>query len=125
MFSALLLVPFTYYNYLHYMKNYKNTPKGYDYPVLLDFKDCIVLSATLQFLLTVVGNISYYIFVPCSKGKGDPKEIEMRCTKAGNTFAKCCYMCVSTTFGYLIMKDADFYPSYLGGHGDYSLLFKN
>lgn len=65
------------------------------------------------------------MFIPCSKGKGDLKEIDMRCTKAGNTLAKACYMISATYFGHQVMKNAYFYPSYLGGNGDYSLLFKN
>ena len=79
----------------------------------------------IQLIVTVIGKLLYQIFVPCSKGKGDPVEVEMRCTKAGNCFAKGLYMILSTSLGYHIMKDADFYPSYLGGSGDYSLLFKN
>ena len=107
------------------MNNYKNAPKDYRYPLITDLKDCMVVSPIIIFLLVVSGNAFYYIFVPCSKGKGDPSEVDMRCTKAGNTLAKCCYMIFSTSFACYVMKDAFFYPVYLGGKGDYSLLFKD
>jgi len=35
------------------------------------------------------------------------------------------YKCVMTAFAYYILKDADFMPTYLGGSGDYSLMFKD
>jgi hypothetical protein len=34
-------------------------------------------------------------------------------------------MIFSTWAGYTVMKDAQFFPKYLGGSGDYALLFKD
>ena len=122
--TGLFLFPFTYYGYYVCANNYNNAPKDYRYPVIYDLKDVLWVSVIILMLLWIVGKLSYHLWVPCSKGKGDPLEVEMRCTKAGNTLAKCFYMCVSTSFGIYVMKDAYFYPVYLGGKGDYSLLFK-
>jgi hypothetical protein len=47
-----------------------------------------------------MANVFYYIFIPCSKGKGDPSEIDLRCTKAGMSLAKGVYMLFATIFGY-------------------------
>jgi len=121
--SGLLVLPFTYYGYYYCMRGYKNAPKDYRYPLITDLKDIMIVSPIILFILVVSGNLFYYIFIPCSKGKGDPKEVDMRCTKAGNTLAKCFYMCFSTAVGYYVMKDGFFYPVYLGGSGDYSKLF--
>ena len=123
--SSLLLLPFTYYNYHYYIEISSNAPKDYQFPVITDFSICLVLSVIILLSIWSLSKIFYYLYIPCSKGRDSPEELEMRCTKAGRHTALALYTVFSTYFGYKVMKDADFFPSYLGGSGDYSLLFKD
>ena len=51
--------------------------------------------------------------------------MDLRCKKCGDALAKAIYKCAITAFGYYVMKDAYFMPTYLGGSGDYLLGFKD
>jgi hypothetical protein len=53
------------------MGEYTHAPKDYQFPVISDFKDCVILAIVLQIALSILGNIFYYLIIPCSKGKGD------------------------------------------------------
>ena len=117
------MFPLTYYGYYYCIHNYKNAPKDYRYPLLSDLKHLLWVSLIILLVLHVLGNSFYYLYIPCSKGKGDPKEVDVRCIKAGNCLAKCFYMIFSTVVGIYVMKDGFFYPVYLGGSGDFSKLF--
>jgi len=51
--------------------------------------------------------------------------MDLRCKKCGDNLAKTIYKCAITAFAYYVMKDSYFMPTYLGGSGDYSLLFND
>jgi len=124
LFTCFLFFPFTYYNYWYYLDKLDGAPEDYNYPVISDFREAFVYSFIILALLEVIAKLSYCMFVPCSKGKGDPEEVELRCTKASATFGKFIFMTFASAQGYYIFKDAFFFPTYLGGKGDFTLIFK-
>jgi hypothetical protein len=109
--SGLLLLPFTYYNYHYYVEIYTNAPKDYQFPVITDFRECLLLSVVIQVTIWSLSKIFYYLYIPCSKGRDSPEELEMRCSKAGRHTSLALYMICSTWFGFKVMKDADFFPT--------------
>ena len=124
LFTCFLFLPFTYYNYLYYNERVANAPPGYKWPVLSDFREAVLYSFIILALLELSNKVFYSMFVPCSKGNRDPDEVLLRCTKASACFSKMIFMALASAQGYYIFKDAYFFPSYLGGKGDYTLLFK-
>jgi len=67
-----------------------------------------------------LGNFFYKMFLPISKGKGNPREVDLRCKKCGDQLAMAIYKVCITVFAYSIMKDSYFFPKLLGGSGSYS-----
>jgi hypothetical protein len=124
LFTCFLFMPFTYYSYLYYNERVANAPEGYNWPILSDFREAIVYSVFILGLLELGNKLFYHMFVPCSKGNGDPDEVLLRCTKASSCFSKMIFMILASAQGYYVFKDAYFFPNYLGGSGDYTLLFK-
>lgn len=106
------------------MEKYNDAPDGYKWPEVFDFWEGVVWSFVILGLLEGIGYVSVSMFIPCSKGKGNPQEVKLRTTKSGATFSKFLFMVATTVHGYSIFKDAYYFPSYLGGSGYYGKLFK-
>ena len=121
--SALLLLPFTYYGYIKCMENYNNAPKDYEYPVISDLYICAIHSQVFVLLLKILSQPLTFLLRPICKGQDNPQELNLRSKKAGTCLAKGFYMMYAASFGYYVLKDTEFMPTYLGGKGDYSLLY--
>lgn len=105
----------------------ENNP-GYQFPSVFE-----LLPGVLLYFIPII--LAYYGFLYFCKdwaGKvmdekvkkgGDLEAIEINKIKICNALFKCLFYISSSLFGYICFRNEDFFPTSLGGSGDYSNIF--
>ena len=114
-------IPFTYYCYQFTQKAKADAPQGYEFPHGSDF--WVTFVAAIGFLLT---DYTFYkifvpLFRPICKIQDDIDVREQRVEKMANSLFRLLYFSGITIYGYIAVMDMNFFPSALGGSGDYNL----
>ena len=100
-----------------------NKPENYEFSKVADFEITIystVVFAVLEYFIT---KMAYILFVPYCKEQNDEKLREIRSAKAASCIYNGIYYTINTIWAFNIMKNEVWYPTYLGGSGNYDLIF--
>lgn len=119
--SLIGCIPFTYYCYLFTIKASKDAPLGYNFPDPYDFW----MTAVAAIVFGLLDLLCYKLFTPCfrpyCKIQDDVEQREQRSIKTANSIFRLSYFTGITIFGYIAVLDSEFFPSALGGSGNYDL----
>jgi len=112
------LLPFCYWAYLFRQKAVAEAPLGYDFPELSDFM--LTAKATVVFCIIdwFCRQYMFVLFRPYCKEQTDFVLRDIRCKKAAVHVYKTVYFCITTIYGYHIMKDTHFLSKLYGGKAD-------
>ena len=100
-------------------------PESYRYPKVSDFGITIVISVGFVWCYEVTVKFLKIIVKPYCKDQDDAKKLEVRCYKASIAVFNAFYMIYLSALGYYVLKDQFYFPTSLGGSGDYGIVFKD
>jgi hypothetical protein len=123
-FNFILILPFTYLSGVYTTKINRLAPNGYEMPASSDFKTCLPLAAGYTVAIQIVAAPLERIFSGCAKNADNPAEKAQRMRKSADYLAKAIYKIISVSFGYWILMETNYFPSYFGGKGDYSRIWE-
>jgi acyl-CoA-dependent ceramide synthase len=100
-------------------------PKDYPYPVFSDFKYALISMSIFILLQKVTVYLLYPFYYSVCKEKKIEKDRVRRSTKASVQTFKAAYKLFSIVFGYIVLKDQDYFEVWLGGSGDINNIWKD
>lgn len=123
--TFLIVALMAYYLYLvvqiyNYMQKNKGvTHQTLDYPEFSKiFWVPIVSAFALYCFKRQIVNVSVPYFKIVCKDQHDMKLVNARAERAGAALYKALYYFATSVTGYIVMKDSEILPWYLGGNGD-------
>ena len=128
--TFILLSTVAYWVYVVYMwyhEAHKTKPDYLDdYPV---FSEIILFPFCSAFALFAfkhqILNVARPILSIVGKDKNDKELFDSRVYKASLAFYKVIYYFMMTVWGYIIIKDTNIFPKWLGGNGAIAYCFTN
>ena len=69
----------------------------------------------------VISKFASYLFEPYCKVQDNVEERRIRSAKAAACIYKTLYYTWATAWGYLVLKDQPYFPTLLGGSGEFNL----
>ena len=100
-------------------------PQSYDYPKYSDFWIPIVISKVYVYCHNVMVKFLKNVVKPYCKDQNDPNKLEVHSKKVSSNVFNGFYMTYLSALGYYVLKDQVYFPKYLGGSGDYSIVFRD
>lgn len=110
-----IVVPFLYYANLIYQWSHANKPAGYKYPEYKQLWMSGVGALSFGMMKELVNCVSGPIFRRLVKNKGDDYAYERKVKKSMDNLVGIIYFSISTFWGWSMMKDSIWLPSFLGG----------
>jgi len=111
-----LVVPYLYYANTIYEYGHAHKPPGYKYPEYKQLWMTVVGAISFGMMKEMLDCVSYPIFSRLVVNKGDDYAWERKVRKAQENFVGFFYFSISTFWGWSMMKDSLWIPSYLGGN---------
>ena len=102
----------------------KNKPEGYEWPHVYDLHITVISALILTIVKRVCEIIFYPFLVKICKEQYDLYVQELRTKKMAASLYKTLYFISSTIWGYSVLKNQPWFPTYLGGTGDIVDTFK-
>jgi len=124
-FTIVMLVPFTMAGVRSIDRSVRGKPDGYQLPQVTDLYITVVSAVFLAIFKKVCNHICYPMFLTICKEQNDESMRDLRSKKGALCIFKTLYFMVSTTCGYLILKDQPWFPASLGGSGLITETFKD
>ena len=122
--SVILVFPFTYFCYSYIQKVHESKKGNYELPDWRDFKWTLLSIAIISICDVLAFMVLSRLFRPFVKIQDDLEERDRRSEKAGYNLFKLGYYVAVTAWGYVILKDKQFFPVLLGGSGDINRCFE-
>lgn len=117
--------PFTYYCYSYIDQAFKNKPDDYDFPDWRDFKWTLLSIAIISIVDFIAHKVLNKLFRPLCKIQDDIEERDRRTEKAAYSGFKLLYFLAVSVWGFVILHNKQFFPSLLGGTGDFHKCSQN
>ena len=110
-----VVVPWLYYSHMIYTWGHENKPPGYKYPEYRQLWMTGVGALSFGMMKEMLDCFSHPILRRVIANKGDDYAWERKIQKAQEHVVGLAYFSMSTFWGYSIMKDSLWLPSFLGG----------